>query len=122
MQNGALLISLKFRENIVHTSHSYALTDTDYDVVSSAEIKNNMGEIRSVIKENLELSNDVTGHVDGLRQSIELLESMIVREDDLTALFQNYTLNLNINRDKNFEHTASSKRIEAQAGSNVIDM
>ena len=90
--------------------------------IVEAEIKNNMGEIRSVIKENLELSNDVTGHVDGLRQSIELLESMIVREDDLTALFQNYTLNLNINRDKNFEHTASSKRIEAQAGSNVIDM
>ena len=86
------------------------------------EIKNDIGEIRSVIKENLELSNDVTGHVEGLRQSIESLESMIVREDDLTALFQNYTLNLNINRDKNFKHTASSKRIEAQAGSNVIDM
>ena len=42
MQNGALLISLKFRENIVHTSHSHAPTDTDYDVVSSTEIKKNM--------------------------------------------------------------------------------
>ena len=77
-----------------------------------AEIKNNMGELRSVIKENLVLSSDVKGHVDGLRQSIELLEAMIVREEDLTALFQNYTLNLNIIRDVNdvqFARTHPSK-------------
>ena len=77
-----------------------------------AEIKNNMGELRSVIKENLVLSSDVKGHVDGLHQSIELLEAMIVREEDLTALFQNYTLNLNIIRDVNdvqFARTHPSK-------------
>ena len=37
----------------------------------------------------------------GLQKNIGLLESMIVREDDLTELFQNYTLNLNIIRDVN---------------------
>ena len=77
-----------------------------------AEIKNNMGELRSVIKENLVLSSDVKGHVDSLHQNIELLETMIVREEDLTALFQNYTLNLNIIRDVNdvqFARTHPSK-------------
>ena len=97
-----LTLELKTKSTALGDS-SLAQTKTVSSKLSivEAKIKNDLVELRSVIKENLALSNDVKVHVNGLQENIGLLESMIVREDDLTELFQNYTLNLNIIRDVN---------------------
>ena len=97
-----LTLELKTKSSALGDS-SLARTKTVSSKLSIVEgkIKNDLGELRSVIKDNLALSNDVKVHVGGLQKNIRLLESMIVKEDDLTALFQNYTLNLNIIRDVN---------------------
>lgn len=59
------------------------------------------------IDEKLEVFSSGFGdRFETIDRSIQLVESLIVSEDDLTALFQNYTLNLNITRDKNVEKKA----------------
>ena len=47
-------------------------------------------------------SNRMGDHFQTIHKNIKTVEELILKEDDLTELFKNYTLNLTIGDDKNF--------------------
>ena len=59
-------------------------------------IDNNLSIISKTVEKDREYFNNRFGKVS---DSIQSVESMIVKEEDLTELFQNYTLNVNISDD-----------------------
>ena len=59
-------------------------------------MKNNVSSIKKVAEKDRKYFNS---RFEKVSESIESVESMIVKEDDLVELFQNYTLNVNISDD-----------------------
>ena len=59
-------------------------------------IDNNLSIISKTVEKDREYFNN---RFEKVSDSIQSVESMIVKEEDLTELFQNYTLNVNISDD-----------------------
>ena len=56
-------------------------------------MKNNVSSIKKVAEKDRKYFNN---RFEKVSESIQSVEAMIVKEDDLIDLFQNYTLNINI--------------------------
>ena len=65
-------------------------------MVKVTNIENNRSTISKTAKKDREYINN---RFEKVSDSIQSVESMIVKEEDLTELFQNYTLNVNISDD-----------------------
>ena len=59
-------------------------------------MKNNVSSIKKVAEKDRKYFNN---RFEKVSESIQSVEAMIVKEDDLVELFQNYTLNVNISDD-----------------------
>ena len=68
-----------------------------------------MPEVESFFKDEMNqkldvFSNRMGNHFQTIHKNIKTVEDMIVKEDDLTELFKNYTLNLTIGDSKNYSN------------------
>ena len=57
------------------------------------QVDNNVSDIAEIVEKDRKYFND---QFEKMAKEIKSVESMIVKEEDLTDLFQNYTLNVNI--------------------------
>ena len=57
------------------------------------QVDNNVSDIAELAEKDRKYFNN---QFEKMAKEIKLVESMIVKEEDLTDLFQNYTLNVNI--------------------------
>ena len=73
---------------------SNLVKEKHFEIASHVDI--NMSTITKAIENDREY---FTHKIETASDNIQAVESMIVKEDDLTKLFQNYTLNVNIRND-----------------------
>ena len=64
----------------------------------TTKIENSVSNIKETAKKDRETFNN---QFEKVSETIEIVDSKIVKEDDLTELFQNYTLNVNISGNDN---------------------
>tara|TARA_B100000925_G_scaffold133162_1_gene99527 strand:+ start:29 stop:1669 length:1641 start_codon:yes stop_codon:yes gene_type:complete len=64
----------------------------------TTNIENSVSDIRETVEKDRETFNN---QFEKVSKTIETVDSKIVKEDDLTELFQNYTLNVNITGNEN---------------------
>ena len=64
----------------------------------TTNIENSVSDIKETAEKDRETFNN---QFEKVSKTIEIVDSKIVKEDDLTELFQNYTLNVNITGDEN---------------------
>ena len=76
------------------TNINNRVKENHFEITSHVDI--NMSTIAKAIDDDREYFNH---KLQAASDNIQAVESMIVKEDDLTNLFQNYTLNVNIRND-----------------------
>ncbi len=84
----SLTQELNILKDVVEEKHSELTTN----------IENSVSNIKETAKKDRETFNN---QFEKVSETIEIVDSKIVKEDDLTELFQNYTLNVNISGNDN---------------------
>ena len=84
----SLTQELNILKDVVEQKHSELTTN----------IENSVSNIKETAKKDRETFNN---QFEKVSETIEIVDSKIVKEDDLTELFQNYTLNVNISGNDN---------------------